>query len=58
VVITPGHGGIAQSAAQALFEWVQYEGDGNPLSANLLDYSIAAASELVSFEVSNTEIPR
>jgi carbon-monoxide dehydrogenase large subunit len=49
------HGGIAQGAAQALFEWVQYDEDGNPLTTNLLDYSIPAASELPSFEASNTE---
>ncbi|MBO0728291.1 MAG: molybdopterin-dependent oxidoreductase [Acidimicrobiaceae bacterium] len=49
------HGGIAQGAAQALFEWVQYDEDGNPLTGNLMDYSIPAASELSSFEVSNTE---
>jgi carbon-monoxide dehydrogenase large subunit len=49
------HGGIAQGAAQALFEWVQYDEDGNPLTANLMDYAVPAASELVSFETSNTE---
>ena len=49
------HGGIAQGAAQALFEWVQYDDDGNPLTTNLMDYAIPAASELSSFEVSNTE---
>jgi carbon-monoxide dehydrogenase large subunit len=49
------HGGIAQGAAQALFEWVQYDDDGNPLTANLADYAIPAASELSTFEVSNTE---
>jgi aerobic carbon-monoxide dehydrogenase large subunit len=49
------HGGIAQGAAQALFEWVQYDEDGNPLTTNLMDYAIPAASELPSFEVSNTE---
>jgi carbon-monoxide dehydrogenase large subunit len=49
------HGGIAQGAAQALFEWVQYDQDGNPLTSNLMDYTIPAASELSSFEVSNTE---
>jgi carbon-monoxide dehydrogenase large subunit len=49
------HGGIAQGAAQALYEWVQYDGDGNPLTTNLTDYTIPAASELSSFEVSNTE---
>jgi carbon-monoxide dehydrogenase large subunit len=49
------HGGIAQGAAQALFEWMQYDPDGNPLTSNLMDYLMPAASELCSFEVSNTE---
>jgi carbon-monoxide dehydrogenase large subunit len=49
------HGGIAQGAAQALFEWVQYDADGNPLTSNLMDYTMPAASEFPSFEVSNTE---
>lgn len=49
------HGGIAQGAAQALFEWVQYDKDGNPLTTNLMDYTVPAASELPSFEASNTE---
>ena len=51
------HGGIAQGAAQALFEWVQYDEDGNPLTSNLMDYAIPSAAELCSFEVSNTETP-
>ena len=33
------HGGIAQGAAQALFEWVQYDADGNPVTSNLTDYA-------------------
>jgi carbon-monoxide dehydrogenase large subunit len=49
------HGGIAQGAAQALFEWVQYDEDGNPLTGNLLAYSMPSAAELCSFEVSNTQ---
>ncbi len=49
------HGGIAQGAAQALFEWVQYDEDGNPLTTNLMDYTVPAASELPSYEASNTE---
>ena len=49
------HGGIAQGAAQALFEWVQYDDDGNPLTTNLADYTIPAATELSSFEASNTQ---
>jgi aerobic carbon-monoxide dehydrogenase large subunit len=49
------HGGIAQGAAQALFEEVRYDDDGNPLTTTLLDYAIPAASELFSFDVSNIE---
>src|SRR5581483_10155592 len=49
------HGGIAQGAAQALYEWVQYDEDGNPLTSTLVDYASPAASELCSFEVSNTQ---
>jgi carbon-monoxide dehydrogenase large subunit len=49
------HGGIAQGAAQALYEWVQYDEDGNPVTSNLMDYAIPSAAELCSFEVSNTQ---
>jgi carbon-monoxide dehydrogenase large subunit len=49
------HGGIAQGAAQALYEWVQYDEDGNPVTSTLADYAIPAATELCSFETSNTE---
>jgi carbon-monoxide dehydrogenase large subunit len=51
------HGGIAQGVAQALFEHVQYDADGNPITANLMDYAMPSAAELPSFEVSNTETP-
>jgi carbon-monoxide dehydrogenase large subunit len=51
------HGGIAQGAAQALYEGVQYDDDGNPQTANLMDYAMPSAAELPSFEASNTETP-
>jgi len=51
------HGGIAQGAAQALYEIVQYDDDGNPITSNLMDYAIPSAAELPSFETSNTETP-
>ena len=51
------HGGIAQGAAQVLYEHVAYDELGNPTNANLMDYLVPAASELPSFEVSNTETP-
>jgi aerobic carbon-monoxide dehydrogenase large subunit len=49
------HGGIAQGAAQALFEEVAYDEDGNPITSNLADYAMPSAAELPSFEVTNTE---
>jgi carbon-monoxide dehydrogenase large subunit len=51
------HGGIAQGAAQALYEFVQFDDDGNPQTANLMDYAMPSAAELPSFEASNTETP-
>ena len=51
------HGGIAQGAAQALFEWVRYDDDGNPLTSTLIDYLVPSAADLPSFEVHNTETP-
>ncbi len=49
------HGGIAQGVAQVLYEHVQYDEAGNPLTANFLNYLVPSAAELPSFEVSNTE---
>ncbi len=51
------HGGIAQGVAQALFEQVCYDDDGNPITSNLMDYLIPSATELINFESSNTETP-
>ncbi len=51
------HGGIAQGIAQALWEHVQYDEDGNPLTASLMDYLMPSAADMPSFEVSNTETP-
>jgi len=51
------HGGIAQGVAQALYEQVVYDDDGNPLTANLMDYAMPSAAELPSFETANTETP-
>ncbi len=51
------HGGVAQGAAQALYEWVQYDEDANPRTANLTDYLMPSAADLCSFEVQNTQTP-
>lgn len=44
------HGGLAQGVAQALLEEVRYDSDGNPLTANLADYTMVSACELPSFD--------
>ena len=44
------HGGIAQGIAQALYEHVAYDGDGNPLTTTFADYGIPSAAELPSID--------
>jgi aerobic carbon-monoxide dehydrogenase large subunit len=51
------HGGIAQGAAQALFEHALYDADGNLLTGSLASYAMPSAAELPSFETSRTETP-
>ncbi len=51
------HGGIAQGMAQALWEQVVFDSDGNPLTANLADYAMPSAAEFPFFETANTETP-
>ncbi|HLM16975.1 MAG TPA: xanthine dehydrogenase family protein molybdopterin-binding subunit, partial [Acidimicrobiia bacterium] len=51
------HGGLAQGIAQALFEEVVYDEDGNPLTATFADYGIVSAAELPSFETVHVETP-
>jgi carbon-monoxide dehydrogenase large subunit len=49
------HGGIAQGVAQALFEEVVFDADGNPQTANFADYAFVSAAELPSFELVTME---
>lgn len=51
------HGGIAQGVAQALFEAVEYDESGTPLTAGLMTYEVPTAAELPSFELGRTETP-
>jgi carbon-monoxide dehydrogenase large subunit len=51
------HGGVVAGIAQALFEELAYDEDGNPQNANLVSYCIPAASELPPIEVVNMETP-
>jgi carbon-monoxide dehydrogenase large subunit len=51
------HGGLAAGIAQALFEELRYDEDGNPQNANLVTYCMPAAPELPSFELVDMETP-
>lgn len=51
------HGGIAQGVAQALVEEFAYDADGNPITANLADYTFISAAELPPFEVVHQATP-
>lgn len=50
-------GGIGQGAAQALFEEMVYDSEGNPLTGSLLDYAMPTANELPRFETAHTVTP-
>ncbi len=51
------HGGIAQGVAQALFEEVRYDEDGNCLNGNLASYAMPSAADLPAFETIRTQTP-
>jgi carbon-monoxide dehydrogenase large subunit len=51
------HGGIASGIAQATMEEFAYDEDGNPTTANFMDYGIVSAAELPSFERIEMETP-
>jgi carbon-monoxide dehydrogenase large subunit len=51
------HGGLTQGSAQALFEGVEYDDQGTPLTGSLMSYEMPSAAELISWETSHTETP-
>jgi carbon-monoxide dehydrogenase large subunit len=50
-------GGIAQGAAQALYEEFVYDAEGNPLTTSLIDYAVPGIGDLPSFETLHMETP-
>ena len=50
------HGGLGLAVAAALYEEMVYE-DGVPRTANLADYALISATELVAFETIEMETP-
>ena len=56
VIISPNvaegqvHGGVATGIAQALYEEVMYDEDGNPVTGSFASYCFPAATEMPAFE--------
>lgn len=50
-------GGVGQGVSQALYEEFRYDDDGNPITANLMDYAFPSSAEFSSFEVHHTVTP-
>ena len=51
------HGGIAQGTAQALYEEVRYDEDGNPVTSNLADYAMISMDLMPDIERIPMETP-
>jgi carbon-monoxide dehydrogenase large subunit len=51
------HGGIAQGLAQALFEEVVYDDNGQLLTGTLMDYAIPHAEQVPHYELDHTVTP-
>ncbi len=51
------HGGIAQGVAQAMYEEIAFDEDGNCVTGSLASYAMPSASDLPSFETERTQTP-
>lgn len=51
------HGGLAQGIAQALYEEVVFDPEGQPLTSMLASYSMPGPADLCGFETATTETP-
>ena len=51
------HGGITQGIAQALYEEVVYDEDGNLVTGSMVDYLVPGAPDVPNFTLDRTEVP-
>jgi aerobic carbon-monoxide dehydrogenase large subunit len=51
------HGGIVHGVAQALYEQIVYDADGQLVTSTFVDYALPTAAEMPSFETDRTETP-
>ena len=57
VVAGQVHGATAQGIAEAIFESVVYDADGQPQNASLMDFLVPTAAELPAFRLEHLETP-
>ncbi len=50
-------GGITQGLGQALYEGVEYDENGQPLTGSMLDYVVPNAAQVPSYETAHTVTP-
>jgi carbon-monoxide dehydrogenase large subunit len=51
------HGGAVQGISQALWEQVEYDEEGNPLTSTFADYAIPSSADTIALEAHTTETP-
>jgi len=51
------HGGITHGIGQALYERIHYDESGQLVTGTFVDYALATAAELPSYETDRTETP-
>ena len=51
------HGGLGQGIGQALYEGVEFDEWGTPITTSLATYAMPAATELPPFETAHTQTP-
>ncbi len=51
------HGGIAHGIGNALFEWMGYDAEGQPVTTTFADYLLPTATEMPHFETLYKESP-
>ena len=51
------HGGIVQGVGQAWHEAIRWDGDGQALTASLMDYQMPRATDFPSFDTALSEVP-
>ena len=51
------HGAVAQGIGEALLESIVYDGEGQLLTATLMDYALPRADDVPAFEIGHLETP-